>query len=225
MKHYSKIIQESEYQPITYNFDTGKYQVYYKKEDYYDISGKVDGMCYVTYIEFDHCPNSIELKSAISEQYDSLIKDKILYGFYYYKPIAGTNDREDKFWRIYLSPENQMNLWNNYAIAKNMNGINLPYTVKCGDGYNIEYLEINTIAEFEDLLFQMSEFITQCQKDGWQEKDAINFSLFDIETRKKYQQVLEIQNAINNPTDSSIDSSIDSSTGNDTIVITPEDSF
>lgn len=225
MENHSKVIQESEYQPITYNFDVGKYQVYYKKEDYYDFTGKVDGMCYVTYIEFDHCPDSVELKSAISEQYDKLIKNKILYGFYYYKLIPGTDNREDKFWRIYLSQENQMNLWNNYIMAKNLNGINLPYTVKCGDGFNIEYLEINTIEEFEDLLLEMSKFITKCQKDGWQEKDSIDFNLFDNEIREKFRQVREIENAINNPPDSNTDSSTDSSTGNDTIVITPEDSF
>lgn len=190
MEKFSKPIKLSDYQPIFYDESRQRYQINYKKEDYYEATGKVDDMCYITYIEFLNCPNSIEIKNAISEQIDLETANNIVNGFIYRKKREDSEELEDKFYRIYLSLENQTNFLRDYNLIKNIQDSGLlPYTIKCGDGYNVEYLVFNTVEEFEHMLLAMSKYIIDCQKEGWRIKDSFDYGTFDIAVRQKFQEL------------------------------------
>ena len=197
MERKSRPMSISEYSYVTYNTEKQLYQINYKKEDYYNFNGKVEDQCYVTYLEFFQCPNSIELKAAISEQFDIETRELLVNGFTYRRKLPNSEEREDKFYRIYLSPENQSNFLQTYILAKNIPDSSiLPYKIKCGDGYTIEYLEITSIDEFEDLLVCINEHIRRTQEEGWKKKDEFDYSKFDIAARQKYQELFGPQTVL-----------------------------
>lgn len=198
-KSYHTVIDESNYQLVKYDTFLQKYLVMFDRQDYYDITGPVEGKIYVGIIEFDSAPNAIEIKEAISEELNKLPTDLIMSNFYFDTSI---NEFETHSYRIHLSLENQLNYFSNYMVALQTNGSNLPYRIKCGDGYNVEYFDINTVEEFTNLYKEICDHISRIQRDAWQVKDNIDWNEYLEYSHVAYRQYKAYQDSLV-PSDSS----------------------
>lgn len=104
------------------------------------------------------------VKKAIIDDINARTDEKILTGFIW-------NEKP-----VYLSSENQFNFKAAYDLAVQTQGQTLPVTFKLGekDGEPV-YYEFTNMAEFTDFYIQAISFINNCLKEGWREKDSIDF--------------------------------------------------
>lgn len=133
----------------------------------YDITEEEDGISYEEY-EFNHKPSLDEIKDVILDYYNSKIDDKILSGFSW------------NGMQVWLSKENQFNYKATFDLAMQTNGSNLPIVFKFGTTSEPIYYSFTTIEELNDFYTKAIAYINATLKTGWNEKDAIDWTLYNI---------------------------------------------
>lgn len=113
-------------------------------------------------------PSIEQIKEAVISDINAQVTSEIVSGFYY---------KENLVW---LSNENQMNYKTAYDIAVQTNGRNLPYTIKAGEEDSPAYMTFETLEEFAEFFFSMTNYIRDCIEKGWQRKDSIDWSEYNI---------------------------------------------
>lgn len=115
-------------------------------------------------------------KPSLTQATDGIIADinartdeKILSGFVW-------NDTN-----VWLSTENQFNFKAAYDLAVQTGGANLPVKFKLGENAEKEpvYHTFSEMAEFTDFYTKAVAYINQCLQEGWDEKDAMDFSPYE----------------------------------------------
>ena len=114
---------------------------------------------------YDHKPTKAELKTDLDVLVNSLTDEKILSGF-----VWNGNP-------VWLSTENQFNFKAAYDLAVQSKGAGLPVTFKLGEDEsgNAVYHTFEELTEFTDFYTQSIAYVSDCLKDGWQEKDSIDY--------------------------------------------------
>jgi hypothetical protein len=90
-------------------------------------------------------------------------------------------------WRnvnVWLSSENQFNFKAAYDLAVQTNGQSLPVKFKIGETENKEpvYHTFETMEEFTDFYTKAIAYINKCLNEGWELKDSIDWSEYEIPT-------------------------------------------
>lgn len=118
--------------------------------------------------DYDYIPEISEIKADIEALINSHTDAKILTEFSWNgKPV-------------YLSSENQFNFKAAYDLALQNDGANLPAKFKIGedaDG-NAVYHTFTKTDVLGDFIMKAFAFINTALKEGWAEKDSIDYSLF-----------------------------------------------
>lgn len=115
-----------------------------------------------------------DVKDAIIDGINQEAKTNIVKNFYY------------KGKHIWLNEINQFNYKAAYDLTLDLGGTNLPYSVKTGEEDNSEYIEIETIKQFEDFYFSMINHIQTYQKEAWKKKDSIDWAVYEKELNRLY---------------------------------------
>ena len=116
-------------------------------------------------------PN-VNVKEEILADINAQTDQKILTGF----------EWEGK--KVWLSSENQFNFKAAHDLAVQTNGESLPVKFKLGeeeDGTPV-YHNFDTLAEIQDFYTKAIAFINTCLNEGWERKDAIDWSEYGITT-------------------------------------------
>lgn len=113
-------------------------------------------------------PSLSFLKNEILEWYNRQTDYKILTGFVW------------KNMSVWLSMENQFNYKAMCDITLQTNGANLPVTLKFGTMENPQYYEFKIKEDVMDFYSQSLQYINNTIQDGWQEKDAIDWTQYEI---------------------------------------------
>lgn len=111
-------------------------------------------------------PTKEELQKLLTDTVNASVSDKILHGMKW----------EGR--QVWLSQENQMNYKIAYDQAVVTSGKSLPLVIKLGDEYSPEYVEFKTLDEVGKFWDAVVKHISDCIKEGWQEKDAIDWDKF-----------------------------------------------
>lgn len=112
-------------------------------------------------------PSLDELKQEIIALVDNSTDQRILTGFKWNgKPV-------------WMSMENQFNFKSIYDLAVQDNSI-LPVTFKLGEEEDgtVVYHTFEKLDDLEDFYKTGVEYVGQCLKEGWEEKDAIDWNKF-----------------------------------------------
>lgn len=133
----------------------------------YDITEEEDGISYEEY-EFNHKPSLDEIKDVILDYYNSKIDETIISGFIW-------NEMQ-----IWLTKENQFNYKAAFDLAMQTNGSNLPIVFKFGTTSEPIYYSFTTIEELNDFYTKAIAYINATLKTGWNEKDAIDFTKYEM---------------------------------------------
>lgn len=118
--------------------------------------------------DYGHKPTEEELKSDITTLVNKLIDDKILTGFTYEGSL------------VYLSAENQFNYKAAFDLCMLTDGGNLPVTFKFGNEMEPVYKKFETKEELKNFFTSAMSFIQTTLKEGWDEKDSINLTVFGL---------------------------------------------
>ena len=133
----------------------------------YDITEEEYGISYEEY-EFNHKTSLDEIKDVILDYYNSKIDETIISGFIW-------NEMQ-----IWLTTENQFNYKATFDLAMQTNGSNLPIVFKFGTTSEPIYYSFTTIEELNDFYTKAIAYINATLKTGWNEKDAIDWTLYNI---------------------------------------------
>ena len=111
-----------------------------------------------------------DIRDAILADINAQTDDKILSGFVW---------QEKPVW---LSSENQFNFKAAYDLAVQTKGKSLPVKFKLGENTDGEpvYHSFGDMAEFTDFYTQAIAFINQCLNEGWERKDGIDWSVYEV---------------------------------------------
>ena len=129
-----------------------------------------DATWYEVYLpKTQHNSISFEIvKKAIIADINLRTDKKILSGFVW----EGIN--------VWLSTENQFNFKAAYDLAIQTQGQSLPVTFKVGEdseGLPV-YHTFTSMEDFTNFYTQAIAFVNQCLVEGWQEKDSIDFDVY-----------------------------------------------
>lgn len=111
-----------------------------------------------------------DIKEAIIADINSQTEEKILTGFVW---------QEKPVW---LSSENQFNFKAAYDLAVQTQGQSLPMKFKLGENAEGEpvYHTFEDMTEFTDFYTQAIAFINQCLNEGWERKDSIDWTVYEV---------------------------------------------
>lgn len=132
----------------------------------WDVTSKEGGESSYMEEELDHKPDDEEIRSIISQWYNSETDKKILSGLEY------------EGHTVWLSNENQFNYKAAYDIAVQTNGQNLPVTFKFGVEDVPYYRTFDTLAELQDFYMKVMKHIQDALSEGWKKKDVLNVNLY-----------------------------------------------
>lgn len=124
---------------------------------------------YNYYKTYDYKPTLSEVKSDIIAQINANTDEIILSGFSW----------EGKL--VWLSKENQINYQAVVNIAGTSAGLNLPVTFKFGTDDEPQYHTFELLDDLYKFHTAMWNHITQAIAAGWAEKDAIDWSVYDVQ--------------------------------------------
>jgi hypothetical protein len=141
---------------------------YNKYKVRFDIAVEDDDMISFYEVMFDHKPTINDIKSAIISHYNKIIDDNIVNGFVW------------KDMLIQLTLENQFNYKAAYDLAVQTNGATLPVTFKFGDSINPIYYTFKDLNDINDLYISSINHIQKCLSEGWNVKDNIDWSLYNL---------------------------------------------
>ena len=131
------------------------------------VEAKEDGSATYMEEELDHRPDADEIRSLVSEWYNSRTDERILSGFEY--------DGQP----VWLSSENQFNYKAAYDLAVQTNGKNLPVTFKFGTDNVPYYKKFDTVADLQDFYVKVMRHIQDVLQNGWKKKDALDLALYE----------------------------------------------
>lgn len=125
-------------------------------------------------VTLDHYPTMDDVKSAVYDIYNAQTDEKILSGFVW-TPVGGEPIN------VWLSDENQRNFSEADRKAKDNPEI-LPITFKIGEDAekNPVYHVFETYEELDGFYMQAFAFVNQCLNEGWQRKDSIDWSEYEV---------------------------------------------
>ena len=132
----------------------------------WDVTSKEDGESSYMEEELDHKPDDEEIRSIISQWYNSETDKKILSGLEY------------EGHTVWLSSENQFNYKAAYDLAVQTNGQNLPVTFKFGVEDAPYYRTFDTLADLQDFYMNVMKHIQDALSEGWKKKDVLNVNLY-----------------------------------------------
>lgn len=135
----------------------------------WNITEADDGSARWVETDFAHEPTADEIRTAIYDWYNANTEAKILSGFEW----NGT--------AVWLSQENQFNYKAAYDAAVMSSGETLPVKFKFGDDKTPIYYEFATIDELADFYYKSLAYIQSVLQEGWNAKDAIDWTLYGIE--------------------------------------------
>ncbi len=110
-----------------------------------------------------------DIKDAIIADINAQTEEKILTGFVW---------QEKPVW---LSSENQFNFKAAYDLAMQTKGKSLPMKFKLGENTDGEpvYHTFEDLSEITDFYTKAIVYINQCLNEGWERKDAIDWSDYE----------------------------------------------
>lgn len=117
---------------------------------------------------FNHKPTLSEVKDLILSAINSETDQKIISGL---------------AWQgmpVWLSTENQFNYKAAFDLAVQTNGESLPVKFKFGTDDNPIYYTFSTLEELKDFYITSLTHVQTVLDEGWQEKDNLDFSIFDL---------------------------------------------
>lgn len=117
---------------------------------------------------FKYKPTLSEIKDTVNSWYNDQTNAKILSGYKWNKNT------------VWLSQENQLNYKTAFDTAYQTGGQNLPVTFKLGEENNPKYVQFNTLDELKSFHLGWTSFITSTVKEGWQLKDAVDWTKYEI---------------------------------------------
>lgn len=125
----------------------------------------------ISYIEqeFPYKPSLDEIKTLITNWYNSEIALKIKTGFIW-KDIP-----------IWLSSENQFNYKSVYDLSVGEKGKNLPVTFKFGNDESPVYYTFEDINDLKDFYLSMVKHINDTVSEGWKLKDSIKWEDYKVD--------------------------------------------
>jgi hypothetical protein len=122
-------------------------------------------------VQFNHKPSAEEIKEAVLAWHNKEIDKKILQNFVW-------NNLP-----VWLSPENQFNFKVAYDLTVQLQGANLPLTIKLGeleDG-TPAYHTFNALDEFAHFYMTSVQYVQSTLAEGWKIKDFIDWSAYESE--------------------------------------------
>jgi hypothetical protein len=132
------------------------------------VEAKEDGSATYMEEELDHRPDADEIRSLVSEWYNSQTDERILSGFEY--------DGQP----VWLSSENQFNYKAAYDLAVQTDGQNLPVTFKLGTDDAPYYRTFDTVADLQDFYVKAMKHIQNALSEGWMKKGALDLALYEV---------------------------------------------
>ena len=114
-------------------------------------------------------PTESEMKRMINGYYNRITDHRILQGF---------------TWRgmpVWLSDENQRNYKAAYDLAVQTGGETLPVVFKFGTDEQPVYHTFGTMEELEEFYMSVYRHIEQCLADGWANKDAVDYGVYELD--------------------------------------------
>ena len=115
-------------------------------------------------------PNLDTIKESILKDINERTDEKILSGFVWNNI------------NVWLSAENQRNFSEAQRVAQMTNGASLPVKFKLGEDNegNPVYHTFNTVEELNEFYLAAVAYIQQCLNEGWELKDSIDWTKYDI---------------------------------------------
>lgn len=123
--------------------------------------------------EVNHKPTLAEIKETVTAGYNVQIDEKIKSGYTW------------KGMEVWLSTENQFNYKAAYDMAVQTSGESLPVTFKFGTNEEPQYHTFPTLEELTNFYTGAMAWVNQCLAEGWQTKDAIDWTKYNIEEEEE----------------------------------------
>lgn len=138
----------------------------------------VNGTWYETYLykKQKWNPTTQDIKDYVIADINSYITNKIVNGFPY---IIKHGEQVNTEVNIWLSKENQNDF---HVMHTNSDILNFPIRYKVGElkNGNPVYEEFANVEEIHDICTSITNYVLECQKEGWEKKDAIDWDLYTI---------------------------------------------
>ena len=126
-------------------------------------------------VTLDYYPTMDDIKRAVCDIYNAQTDEKILSGFVW-TPVGGEPIN------VWLSAENQRNFSEAQRMAEKYGDRVLPLRFKLGEDAeeNPVYHVFETVAELDSFYAEAFAFVNQCLNEGWQRKDSVDWSEYQV---------------------------------------------
>lgn len=161
---------KSKYVPLS-RLASGRWKLHFGFEPFYEVdeegnkSETLLGTWTETIIPFK--PSLEQLKKLILDAINKDVDEKILSGFVW------------KDMPVWLSTENQFNYKAAYDLAVMSSGQSLPVMFKFGTTEEPVYYSFGTLEDISDFYVSAMTYINTTLAEGWQKKDAIDWSVYE----------------------------------------------
>ena len=161
---------KSKYVPLS-KLASGRWKIHFGFEPYYEVDeeGNKSETQLGTWTEalIPFKPSLEQLKKLILDAINKEVDEKILSGFVW------------KDMPVWLSTENQFNYKAAYDLAVMSSGQSLPVMFKFGTTENPVYYHFSTLEDISDFYVSAMAYINTTLAEGWQKKDAIDWSVYE----------------------------------------------
>ena len=161
---------KSKYVPLS-KLASGRWKIHFGFEPYYEVDeeGNKSETQLGTWTEalVPFKPSLEQLKKLILDAINKEVDEKILSGFVW------------KDMPVWLSTENQFNYKAAYDLAVMSSGQSLPVMFKFGTTENPVYYHFSTLEDISDFYVSAMTYINTTLAEGWQKKDAIDWSVYE----------------------------------------------
>lgn len=142
--------------------------VYIVRWDCKPLPGKDDMAVWAEEILYGK-PTESEMRRIINGYYNGITDRKILQDFTWHGMP------------VWLSDENQRNYKAAYDLAVQTGGETLPVVFKFGTDEQPVYHTFGTMEELEEFYMSVYRHIEQCLADGWANKDAVDYGVYELD--------------------------------------------
>lgn len=161
---------KSKYVPLS-KMASGRWKLHFGFEPFYEVDEEGNktetelGTWSETILPFK--PSLEQLKKLVLDAINKEVDEKILSGFVW------------KEMPVWLSTENQFNYKAAYDLAVMSQGQSLPVMFKFGTTENPVYYHFSTLEDISDFYVSAMTYINTTLAEGWQKKDAIDWSVYE----------------------------------------------
>lgn len=161
---------KSKYVPLS-KMASGRWKLHFGFEPFYEVDEEGNktetelGTWSETILPFK--PSLEQLKKLALDAINKEVDEKILSGFVW------------KEMPVWLSTENQFNYKAAYDLAVMSSGQSLPVMFKFGTTENPVYYHFSTLEDISDFYVSAMTYINTTLAEGWQKKDAIDWSVYE----------------------------------------------